>query len=80
MMTDHLLGCHACMSQLQAFKLFRERTGTDQHFRVHLEKRVPHGGLSPSSSGASSGLYSAPVCIWQCCHAPPVSLPPEIQG
>lgn len=28
---------------MQALNLFRERTGSQQRFRVHLDKRVPHG-------------------------------------
>ena len=28
---------------VQALKLFRERTGSQQHYKVHLQKRVPHG-------------------------------------
>ena len=33
----------ACFSQ--ALDLFRRRTGSEQRYRIHLEKSVPHGKL-----------------------------------
>ena len=33
----------ACSSQ--ALNLFRRRTGSEQRYRIHLEKSVPHGEL-----------------------------------
>lgn len=44
----------------QAFKLFRERTGVDQHFWVHLKKSVPAGaGLGGGSGNAATALWAA---------------------
>ena len=45
---------------MQALNLFRSKTSTAQHFRVHLEKRVPHGaGLGGGSANAATALWAA---------------------
>eukprot|EP00976_Prorocentrum_cordatum_P076614 1182378-Prorocentrum_minimum.AAC.4 len=45
---------------MKAFKLFRERTGVDQHFWVHLKKQVPAGaGLGGGSGNAATALWAA---------------------
>lgn len=40
---DNINGMRMAM---QALNLFRERTGTQQRFKVHLDKKVPHGAAS----------------------------------
>ena len=46
----------------QAFKLFRERTGVEQHFWVHLKKSVPAGaGLGGGSGNAATALWAANI-------------------
>lgn len=41
--TDPSIPTDASNLVIKALDLFRRKTGTTQHFRVHLEKRVPHG-------------------------------------
>jgi hypothetical protein len=44
---------------LQALDLFRKRTGSRQHYKVHLEKKVPHGDSLP----AHSWSHVAVICF-----------------
>ncbi|KAK9909338.1 hypothetical protein WJX75_000742 [Coccomyxa subellipsoidea] len=45
---------------IKALNLFRERTGTQQRFKVHLDKKVPHGaGLGGGSANAATTLWAA---------------------
>jgi len=45
---------------IKALDLYRSKTGTNQHFRVHLEKTVPHGaGLGGGSANAATALFAA---------------------
>jgi len=45
---------------IKALDLFRERTGCQQYFWVHLEKRVPTGaGLGGGSGNAATALWAA---------------------
>lgn len=47
---------------IKAFKLFRERTGVEQHFWVHLKKSVPAGaGLGGGSGNAATALWAANI-------------------
>ena len=61
--TDAWLDAMIC-SSLQAFRLFRERTGSQQHYRVHLEKRVPHGDAQrmqdPSPAPSATLVFCLP--------------------
>jgi 4-diphosphocytidyl-2-C-methyl-D-erythritol kinase len=44
----------------QALNLFRAKTGSTSHFRVRLDKRVPHGaGLGGGSGNAATTLWAA---------------------
>lgn len=44
----------------RAFKLFREKTGSNQYFWVHLKKSVPAGaGLGGGSGNAATALWAA---------------------
>lgn len=45
---------------VKAFNLFRSKTGSKQHFKVDLHKRVPHGaGLGGGSANAATALWAA---------------------
>jgi len=45
---------------MKAFKLFREKTGSEQHFWVHLKKSVPAGaGLGGGSGNGATALWAA---------------------
>ena len=47
---------------IKAANLFRTKTGKDAHFKVHLEKRVPHGaGMGGGSGNAATMLWAANV-------------------
>jgi 4-diphosphocytidyl-2-C-methyl-D-erythritol kinase len=50
----------AAAAKTQALNLFRSKTGTTTHFRVRLDKRVPHGaGLGGGSGNAATTLWAA---------------------
>ncbi|KAL5707698.1 4-(cytidine 5'-diphospho)-2-C-methyl-D-erythritol kinase [Ranunculus cassubicifolius] len=45
---------------IKALNLYRERTGSDQFFWIHLDKKVPTGaGLGGGSSNAATALWAA---------------------
>nr|P56848.1 RecName: Full=4-diphosphocytidyl-2-C-methyl-D-erythritol kinase, chloroplastic; AltName: Full=4-(cytidine-5'-diphospho)-2-C-methyl-D-erythritol kinase; Short=CMK; Flags: Precursor [Mentha x piperita]AAF13866.1 isopentenyl monophosphate kinase [Mentha x piperita]CAB65292.1 isopentenyl monophosphate kinase [Mentha x piperita] len=45
---------------IKALNLFRKKTGTDKHFWIHLDKKVPTGaGLGGGSSNAATALWAA---------------------
>lgn len=45
---------------IKALNKFREKTGTDKYFHVHLEKNIPHeAGLGGGSSNAATALWAA---------------------
>ena len=45
---------------IKAAELFRQKTGLNPHFRVHLQKRVPHGaGMGGGSGNAATMLWAA---------------------
>ncbi|KAK4487247.1 hypothetical protein RD792_006146, partial [Penstemon davidsonii] len=45
---------------IKAFNLFRKKTGVNNHFWVHLDKKVPTGaGLGGGSSNAATALWAA---------------------
>eukprot|EP00178_Gracilaria_changii_P014181 TRINITY_DN401_c0_g1_i13.p1 TRINITY_DN401_c0_g1~~TRINITY_DN401_c0_g1_i13.p1 ORF type:complete len:353 (-),score=38.81 TRINITY_DN401_c0_g1_i13:2650-3708(-) len=44
---------------LRAIRKFREKTGIKQHFRIRLEKRIPHqAGLGGGSANAATALWA----------------------
>nr|QEV81821.1 4-hydroxy-3-methylbut-2-enyl diphosphate reductase [Prunella vulgaris] len=45
---------------IKALNLFRKKTGTDNYFWIHLDKKVPTGaGLGGGSSNAATALWAA---------------------
>lgn len=45
---------------IKALKLFRQKTGFDKYFWIHLDKKVPTGaGLGGGSSNAATALWAA---------------------
>ncbi|XP_047939100.1 4-diphosphocytidyl-2-C-methyl-D-erythritol kinase, chloroplastic [Salvia hispanica] len=45
---------------IKALNLFRKKTGIDNHFWIHLDKKVPTGaGLGGGSSNAATALWAA---------------------
>ncbi|KAM3352047.1 hypothetical protein ACQJBY_023742 [Aegilops geniculata] len=45
---------------IRALDLYRKKTGTDKHFWIHLDKKVPTGaGLGGGSSNAATALWAA---------------------
>ncbi|XP_065878791.1 4-diphosphocytidyl-2-C-methyl-D-erythritol kinase, chloroplastic [Euphorbia lathyris] len=45
---------------IKALNLYRKKTGTDQYFWIHLDKKVPTGaGLGGGSSNAATALWAA---------------------
>nr|GLL43285.1 4-diphosphocytidyl-2-C-methyl-D-erythritol kinase, chloroplastic/chromoplastic [Ipomoea trifida] len=45
---------------IKALNLYRKKTGTDKHFWIHLDKKVPTGaGLGGGSSNAATALWAA---------------------
>uniref|UniRef100_A0ACD5VW50 Uncharacterized protein n=1 Tax=Avena sativa TaxID=4498 RepID=A0ACD5VW50_AVESA len=45
---------------IKALELYRKKTGTDKHFWIHLDKKVPTGaGLGGGSSNAATALWAA---------------------
>ncbi|KAJ6425067.1 hypothetical protein OIU85_001093 [Salix viminalis] len=45
---------------IKALNLYRKKTGTDNHFWIHLDKKVPTGaGLGGGSSNAATALWAA---------------------
>jgi len=45
---------------IKAFDLYRQKTGEERYYRVHLEKTVPHGaGLGGGSANAATALFAA---------------------
>ncbi|KMT07749.1 hypothetical protein BVRB_6g146710 [Beta vulgaris subsp. vulgaris] len=45
---------------IKALKLYRQKTGSDKYFWIHLDKKVPTGaGLGGGSSNAATALWAA---------------------
>jgi len=58
--SDPTIPCDDRNLVIKALKLFRAKTGVDTHFRVRLDKRVPHGaGLGGGSGNAATTLWAA---------------------
>lgn len=53
---------------IKALDKFRERTGVSTHFRIRLEKRIPHeAGLGGGSGNAATALWAANVLSGRPC-------------
>ncbi|GAA0148468.1 amino acid kinase [Lithospermum erythrorhizon] len=61
-LSTNVPGIPLCENNLiiKALNLYREKTGTDNYFWVHIDKRVPTGaGLGGGSSNAATALWAA---------------------
>ncbi|XP_019176904.1 PREDICTED: uncharacterized protein LOC109172212 [Ipomoea nil] len=51
---------------IKALNLYRKKTGTDKHFWIHLDKKVPTGaGLGGGSSNAATAYIH--ICLHNLC-------------